>query len=557
VSPTERLTSREQEEKPVKPLRQETAPGLQEKQEPQAGKVQKEPFSKSLPPPLVTTTGRGEEKAESAPQTDESTWKRLQTIFRKHAEKQQKEEEQVEDQSREAAPEKTQASHLEEEHTTALRSPEEMSGSGQKAETEQESIPATPEAGLQQQASRREVESPPKAPETAEEIPTISESSAQKMTVQSSRLPEEGSLQPEEMSTQKPAAEIKSADRLAVQTPTEVERAEPSASEVPLPERETTEGAKPAVPAKEIAMDSRLATQPVEQNPPELKEPAAELAPAETQKTQLLQPLPLEEAWPVQRQTPERAPVERQAALPEEGIPKVLGLEEHAQVREALREVLPGQPTDSTVEMITPRRPRPTPGTLQEKERPAILSQPPANSPREPGFIENEEPVSVPENVETEIGPLPSDLWDLIGESPEPKLSQTKQAEKSAPSGKPVLPKEGGPEESLGTQEEDILREKSPTQVQRQESTVRPTMPMMPMSTSGPSGTAPSTLGTTDAMMFVQRSDGQEAPEGQAADTPGGTQPPAELDIDELAARVYGEVKRRLTVEWERLRRRI
>ena len=85
-------------------------------------------------------------------------------------------------------------------------------------------------------------------------------------------------------------------------------------------------------------------------------------------------------------------------------------------------------------------------------------------------------------------------------------------------------------------------------------------MPMMPMSTSGtsgPSGTAPSTLGTTDAMMFVQRSDGQEAPEGQAADTPGGTQPPAELDIDELAARVYGEVKRRLTVEWERLRRRI
>jgi hypothetical protein len=47
-----------------------------------------------------------------------------------------------------------------------------------------------------------------------------------------------------------------------------------------------------------------------------------------------------------------------------------------------------------------------------------------------------------------------------------------------------------------------------------------------------------------------------------AADAAGGaesqtSQPQAEIDMDELARRVYGEVKKRLALEWERMRRRV
>jgi len=53
------------------------------------------------------------------------------------------------------------------------------------------------------------------------------------------------------------------------------------------------------------------------------------------------------------------------------------------------------------------------------------------------------------------------------------------------------------------------------------------------------------------------------APSSIRASSPSGEeepqrgQPQAEMDMDELARRVYGEVKKRLALEWERMRRRV
>ena len=115
-------------------------------------------------------------------------------------------------------------------------------------------------------------------------------------------------------------------------------------------------------------------------------------------------------------------------------------------MREALREVSPGKPTDSSVEIITPRRQRPA----REKDlgiEPADKAAPGAHGPTRstagalpaanaPGKEKpsmdfekaSEEVFTAPEAVETEIGPLPVDLWELIGESPQaaqPRPMQT------------------------------------------------------------------------------------------------------------------------------------
>lgn len=281
--------------------------------------------------------------------------------------------------------------------------------------------------------------------------------------------------------------------------------------------------------------------------PPALPKPVVPIAPAsppsvlrepEEALNQVVQPMPLEAVWPVQRQVaeaPQAAPVPSPASEPAPGI---LDLEEHAQVREALREVVPGQPTDSAVEVITPRRPRPAFATLQE----VPAAEPASESSQQ---VIEEHPAEA-NWVPTEIGALPGDLWNLIGEKP------------------PVQPKgEGQPIRHDETP--DLLRLATP---ERALATQRP------IEQAAPPAAEPVAAAQPENGRIVQRSPepvagsdstvaGAAPATGAAASTEVETAagraspaPPSDKELDELAARVYGEVKKRLAVEWERMRRR-
>lgn len=144
--------------------------------------------------------------------------------------------------------------------------------------------------------------------------------------------------------------------------------------------------------------------------------------------------LPLEAVWPVQH-TYESAdpravvqlsptPVDDAAAPMSSGHVAVV----REQVRQRLEEVKTGQPTTSKVDVLAPRRPRPV-------QRMSVVASAPVTSPAgtspepaEPATAvqRSEAPLDVsrtgesfaPPMVPTEIGPLPADLWRLIGETP-------------------------------------------------------------------------------------------------------------------------------------------
>ena len=369
---------------------------------------------------------------------------------------------------------------------------------------------------------------------TSEQVVSSSgpeEISASEIAVNEIAASDIASQRPLAMTTTQPEAEIAAKEIAA----NDIASQKPLAMTAIPSEAVEPEIAASGIAVKEIAEKEIAASDVAPQRPLAMTTTPHEAAQAADQPTQMLQPLPLEEAWPVQRQTPQRARPESQAILPGETPPEILGQEEHALVREALREVSPGQPTDSTVEVITPRRPRPAPVLQQRKERQAISLQPSDRPSPESGkgdeyIDEAEKPSRASETVETEIGPLPSDLWELIGESPRPArapvrkesraLSTTRGLSRTMQGAEPAAPSEPVPGESPGSTEGEIFREVTPELVQRQASE--------PSSAGGQAGAA--ALSTAN--------------------------PPAEMDMDELAVRVYGEVKKRLAVEWERLRRR-
>lgn len=129
-------------------------------------------------------------------------------------------------------------------------------------------------------------------------------------------------------------------------------------------------------------------------------------------------------------------------------------------VGETLQKVAPGQKTDSFVELLPPSRPRPQPKPspnssllTQATQPPAVqrqskpptaapqphpappLRKPTANqgldtavSPPPPSAKQTAQPAP-PQIIPTDIGPLPSDLWELLGEPmppmPEPSAAVT------------------------------------------------------------------------------------------------------------------------------------
>jgi hypothetical protein len=201
----------------------------------------------------------------------------------------------------------------------------------------------------------------------------------------------------------------------------------------------------------------------------------------------------------------------------------------HHEIQRVLQTVAPGQPTDSSVEMVIPRRPRPAaltsaPSVERSSLKPAEekagaeentapstgIPRLPPSSPKVPQGDLPVESRAVSEVVPTEIGPLPADLWRLIGEAPpEPEMAEHKEKPARLPDKGQALP--GAPAEPA---------------VQRQAAE-----PSSPAQTPSPSTASPA------------------APQAE------GEGKGEKLDVDELSRRVYREVKRRLAVEWERIRR--
>jgi hypothetical protein len=122
------------------------------------------------------------------------------------------------------------------------------------------------------------------------------------------------------------------------------------------------------------------------------------------------------------------------------------------------------------------------------------------------------------DTVATEIGDLPGDLWRLIGAKP-PAASPGQRP--------PAVPEvtESEPERTTAVTQAKIA---PPTIIQRVESEQTPAAELSPTTAAPPS----------------PESEQDEAGQNE------------EIDINELARQVYGEIKDRMTIEWERTRGR-
>lgn len=286
-----------------------------------------------------------------------------------------------------------------------------------------------------------------------------------------------------------------------------------------------------APPTKEGA---RIAPPSARSLPPEAVLSSLSPATPPEEVPEALQAVPLEEAWSVERL--DVPPVEK--SLSEDRLPppsaSLATSPEARQVSSLLQEVAPGQPTDSLVEIVTPRRPRPAappPKSTMLMESPSEIE-----SPRE----EDEAGVAQEafSTVPTEIGPLPADLWRLIGQEPpaeaqsaapapaQPLKAVQRKTQSEAPATRPTSPGE-------------------PAQSEPEDAQWVAAYPAGPFSSEA-------------ALDVLQRApeEAQPPPSSPPEAPPAETLPGAEVNVDELTRKVYQEIKRRLASEWERMRRR-
>ena len=289
----------------------------------------------------------------------------------------------------------------------------------------------------------------------------------------------------------------------------------------------------------------------------------------------------------IQARRPATQPVEALHQVPpSEAPPKVTSMNDQSpearseSVRQLLDRVAAGGPTQSTIEVLSPRRPRPS---AQRPTAPRASTATPATAPE-------------PSMVQTAIGPLPSDLWGLIDEPvpgvarPAPRLEDREQSRSDGPapaalthpepipsgdSGGPPLPGPDQPSRHDGRAGEETrnttgIADTTPVTQRRANEPAGDTSREPRVTTRAQTPEAHNGAVATAGAPLIQRTlapvastarpvtappsevtgpsvspadTGAQAPEGEAA--PG-------IDVAELARRVYAEIKRRLSVERER-----
>jgi hypothetical protein len=344
-----------------------------------------------------------------------------------------------------------------------------------------------------------------------------------------------------------------------------------------------------------------------------------------------LHTVPLEAVWPVQKQDchpePKKPPIEgaENPAItthsripdPQAKLKNMVGIDA---IHKALRNVIPNQPTSSSIEIITPRRPRPQSQTIVKRkseersskrsdtgtqttsqgsrssqtnlnrninsnqeihagsgldsnpERKPVKSQhistsnqPVNNSetsqdnqyiehpdqplqdgaavllqgfPKKPGSDSEIDNESDPDLIQTEIGPLPVDLWEILGHRPP-----------SSPGQDGVIPE--SPPMPTGPKTNIQRAEASP--VDKNLSPRRHTSEKQ-IFNNIEEGSIQRTVTTDDDLSVTPNSSSSETTSESTADSE--TSQQSDPDIDELSRRVYAEIRRQLSVEWERSRKR-
>ena len=463
------------------------------------------PVAEALP------TGPGQETGNEITSKE---WQRLETIFRKH-------------QERGAAEEQPAAS---EQQATSypLEAPK------QPAEIERAS--AAPDPGLQRRVQDESA---------GEQAPSGRQPAASGPAQAAQLIPETPQTGP--VTASLPEAQPPPA---ALQTPAGLE---PPASE-PLRSAPAPGLAEPAEAGFPL-----LTSMEADETASSGDEPGREQLPGEL----ALHPLPLESTWPVQRRQAAQGSVPGKSETsapglpaasepPDTSAPPVVSAPPAAARPPAAQEpprdlepppadimlqVSPARSTTSSIEVVPPRRPRSagteTAGAADaaqdaEQAEPVPFHQdvPPGEAvssiSRQPATDAETAPAAAPEqpqSVPTEIGPLPGDLWRLIGEVPPTSASVAK-----------VQP----------DRKETVMRKSSPEQPGAAPS-AQPAAPDILQASLASEQPSPALAGSIAS---------DQKPEGGPGD-------PSEVEInmDELARRVYAEIRRRISIEWERRRR--
>ncbi|MBN2394150.1 MAG: hypothetical protein JXR84_25685 [Anaerolineae bacterium] len=330
--------------------------------------------------------------------------------------------------------------------------------------------------------------------------------------------------------------------------------------------------------------------------------------------------LPLQAMWPVERHTEatSRQPPALSSTTPSgEESPMPVA---DAQVLKALDAIAPQHPTASSIDVVMPRRPRPVVTSLAQSTRSgravdARVGASPLSVQTKAESSPEATNATTDPMVQTDIGLLPADLWPFLGE-PSPAEKRNFPVKATVPSRTPTAPSSGAateiktealPEPTSSTATDrlqapaftpidtgsGVLHTNTPISRHRfthsgPSQTIVQTAPVVREQPSPPSPTkasvsdSPLVDAVSDTSVNIVREPQRDSPVIQrqpelssttstladvmetrpeqsgslgtnTEDTM--TEPESKgPDLDELARQVYGEVKRRLAVEWERFR---
>jgi hypothetical protein len=368
----------------------------------------------------------------------------------------------------------------------------------------------------------------------------------------------------------------------------------------------------------------------------DLTEPEAEIEVEVEAGGADVQDRPLHEVWPVKEtaQTPKRTVSTETAVEPAKLMPaddkgdqptliiSAPELDEGTKEDElstALRNVSPGQPTESSIELLPPRRPRPAiaPAPNQQRADSELLEKSPSESPveeqeisgikqletidrtetrsfeapplplprdeestpsqppaqeaieQQTSFSPPTEPDTSegkgPEMVQTGVGSLPRDFWEYLGEeAPEPSTPPPTPTPPSSPLSLSTAPET----QSQSRQKPAVMS--APAALQTAIRTPRSALPEETLS-RGETRSETSTpildfqtplqpTGLESVLDWVQRQDGSSTTSDAGGSEDSQDQDDgsgtAELNIEELARQILPIIKRKLSIEWERNRGR-
>lgn len=491
--------------------------------------------------------------AEEEPKTDQASWRRLEAIYHRHATSRSTEAEDRDD-TTQLLETDISASQPDRQTPGRAASPikkaEKASSisdqtSSQEMGTAPEAITSGGELDLdpgELDRKQKKPETPASASNSETRIDTQEESDSGETTLIARRQVTD-QTKPVEIS---PAGREFSSDLSDYLAPT----LEPPVTD---PAGESSRAAdmqepSPAAPS-EVDADPRGLTSTLgEDLDKQPLKPDSEDTSAQSSK---IPPVPLEAVWPVQRQSGQQSAQDRsKQGFTDPEVPAgavTVQSAEDPQAASIPQAPKPDEATESKIEVLQPSRPPPN-FPRGPAGRAEGTTQAQRTSKGEVPVINNElnetRGTHIPsEQVGTEIGPLPADLWALIGKTaPGSRQRQPERMDQTLPD-QPTKPTEADPIHQAIREAEKPARQG--TSIGRVIEPEPVPMPIMP---------APQQSPIVDRFVPpVQRAAVTET-ETQAPEETG-SEAQEEVDIDALARRVYPEIRRRLAIDWERTRR--